>query len=91
MSKLFTNNLNNRITQLCYRHTIITDAQFGFRKGKYTVDAIFVLMSVIQKYIFEQKRLYVVLVVFVVFVDLMTCYGTITHNMLRFKLFKMGV
>ena len=62
------NNLNNRITQLCYRHTIITDAQFGFRKGKYTVDAIFVLMSVIQKYIFEQKRLYVVLVVFVVFV-----------------------
>ena len=37
------------------------------------------------KYIFEKKPFYVV------FVDLMTCYDTITHNMLRFKLFKMGV
>jgi len=34
--------LNNRITQVCYRHTIITDAQFGFRKGKFTVDAIYI-------------------------------------------------
>jgi len=65
LSKPFTTILNNSITQVCYRHTIITDAKFGFRKGKSIVDGIFVLMSVIQKYIFEKKRLCVV------FVDLM--------------------
>jgi len=48
-------------------------------------------MSLIQKYIFEKKRLYVVFVVYVVFVDLMKCYDTNNHNTLWFKLFKMGV
>ena len=48
-------------------------------------------MSLIQKYIFEKKPLYVVFVVYVVFVDLMKCYDTINHNTLWFKLFKMGV
>ena len=85
LSKLFTTILSNRITQVCCRHTTISDAQFGFRKGKSRVDVIFVLMSVIQKYIFEEKRLYVV------FVDIVKCYNTINHNMLWFKLFKMSV
>ena len=61
MSKLFTSILNKRITVLCDKFNIISDAQFGFRKGRSTVDAVFVLMSVIQKFMFENKRLYVVL------------------------------
>jgi len=57
MSKLFTSILNKRITVLCEylkfaKFNIISDAQFGFRKGRSTVDAVFVLMSVIQTFMF---------------------------------------
>ena len=85
MSKLFTSILNKRITVLCDKFNIISDAQFGFRKGRSTVDTVFVLMSVIQKFMFENKRLYVV------FVDLMKCYDTIIRNVLWLKLFKLGI
>ena len=57
MSKLFTSILNKRITVLCEylkfaKFNIISDAQFGFRKGRSTVDVVFVLMSVIQTFMF---------------------------------------
>jgi len=85
MSKRFTSILNKRITVLCDTFNIISDAQFGFRKERLTVDAVFVLMSNIQKFMFENKRLYVV------FVDLMKCYDTINRNVLWLKLFKLGI
>ena len=85
MSKLFTYILNKIITVLCDKSNIIADAQFGFRKGRSTVDAVFVLMSVIQKFMFENKRLYVVCV------DLMKCYDTINRNVLWLKLFRLGI
>ena len=85
MSKLFTSILNKRITVLCDKFNIISDAQFGFRKGRSTVDAVFVLMSVIKKFMLENKRLYIV------FVDLMKCYDTINRNVLWLKLFKLDI
>ena len=41
LSKLFTTILNNRITKFCEDHSVISDAQFGFKKGLSTSDAIF--------------------------------------------------
>ena len=61
-SKLFTTILNKRIETFCNANTIISDAQFGFRKGYSTVDAIFILMSIVQNYLNENKRLYVIYV-----------------------------
>ena len=77
-----TNDVNNdrgitivscfsKLFRFCSQNDVISDAQFGFRKGRSTVDAIYTLMTVIQKYMNNNKRLYVV------FVDLMKCFNTI--------------
>ena len=85
MSKLFTTLLNKRIESFCKANDIISDAQFGFRKRRSTVDAIFVLMSIIQNYLCNNKRLYVV------FVDMKKCFDSIYRNALWLKLFKLGI
>ena len=66
-SKLFTTVLCKRIELFCSQNDVISDAQFEFRKGRSTVDAIYTLLTVIQKYMNNTKLLYVV------FVDLMKC------------------
>ena len=53
MSKLFTDVLNKRIAAFCDLNNSISDAQFGFRKGKSTVDALVELW-----YLNKNKRLY---------------------------------
>ena len=54
--KVFTTILNKRIESFCEANATISDAQFGFRKGCSTVDAIYILISIVQKYINENKR-----------------------------------
>ena len=85
LSKLFTSVLNKRIEKTCNEHNLISDAQFGFRKGRSTVDAIFILMSLVQNYLANNKRLYVI------FVDMMKCFDSIYRNGLYIKLFKSGI
>lgn len=83
-SKLFTSILNSRIEKCCSNHKIISDAQFGFKKEMSTVDAIYILQSIVQKYLNRNDRLYVV------FVDMKRCFDTIYRNGLWYKLFKSG-
>jgi len=45
MSKIFTSLLNNRLLKWADANSIITDAQFRFRPGVSTTDAIFALHS----------------------------------------------
>ena len=52
-SKLFTTVLCKRIELLCSQNDVISDAQFGFRKGRSTVDAIYTLMTVIHIQVYE--------------------------------------
>ena len=85
LSKLFTSVINRRLDSLCKENNIISDVQFGFRKGRSTVDAIFILQTLVQKYLFENKRLYVI------FVDMMKCFDTIYRNGLWLKMFKLGI
>ena len=42
LSKLFTTVLNKRIEKFCTDNNSFSDAQFGFRKGRSTVDPIFI-------------------------------------------------
>lgn len=85
MSKLFTTVINNRIEKFCNEHNTISDAQFGFRKGRSTVDAIFVLMSLVEKYLNKNKRLYVIIV------DMMKCFDSIDRNGLWLKMYNFGI
>jgi len=55
----------------CKQNNIISDAKFGFQKGRSTVDAIFILLSLVHNYLFENKRRYVI------FVDMMKCFDSI--------------
>ncbi len=84
-SKLFTTILNKRIETFCENNNVISDAQFGFRKGKSTVDAIFILHSVIQHYLNNNKRLYIG------FIDLKSCFDSINRNCLWLKIYKCGI
>ncbi|MCG7875528.1 MAG: reverse transcriptase family protein, partial [Candidatus Thiodiazotropha endolucinida] len=85
LSKIFTSVLNNRLEKFCKTNDTISDAQFGFRKGRSTVDAMFALLSTVQNYLCNNKRLYVA------FVDLKKCFDSIYRNALWLKLFKAGV
>ena len=58
MSKLFTSILNKRLLSWSDLNSVVTDAQFGFKPGSGTKDAIFVLHSLISKTLREKKRLY---------------------------------
>jgi len=64
LSKLFTNVINKRISSYCDKYNTVPDAQFGFRKGSSTTDATFALLSLVQHYLNNNKRL------FVAFIDL---------------------
>ncbi|KAL4221122.1 hypothetical protein ACF0H5_019381 [Mactra antiquata] len=85
LSKLFTTVLNNRIVDFCESNNTISDAQFGFRKNRSTVDASYILINLIQQYLNENKRLYCV------FVDLKMAYDCIDRNALWLKLYKSGI
>ena len=62
MGKLFTSVLNAILLQWDNENKIhvITDAQFGFRPGHSTVDAIFILQTLINKYLNKREGGYTV-------------------------------
>ena len=83
--KIFTSVLNNRISLWCEHNSKISDAQFGFRKGRSTIDASFILHSIVNRFLNENKRLYCT------FVDLKQCFDSIYINGLWLKLYNMGL
>ena len=62
-----------------------SDAQFGFRSGRSTTDAVFVLHAVVQKVLNEKRRL------FCAFVDFRKAFDSVYLNGLWFELFKLGI
>ena len=84
-SKIFTGVLDNKIMKWAEDNDILSDAQFGFRKNRSTVDAIFVLYVIMNKMLNKKRRLYCN------FVDLKTAFDYIYRNALRYKLYKIVV
>ena len=85
MSKLFTYILNKRITLLCEEEGLIDYNQIGFRKGFRTSDHIFTLKTLIDKTLYNKKKLYAY------FVDFNKAYDTVWRNGLYFKLLRAGI
>ena len=85
LAKLFTSILNKRLSLWCESNNVISDAQFGFKKGHSTIDAIFVLQSIIQEYLHKGKKSYCT------FVDMRKAFDSIYRNGLWFKLYKCGI
>eukprot|EP00745_Piridium_sociabile_P014687 TRINITY_DN21651_c0_g1_i6.p1 TRINITY_DN21651_c0_g1~~TRINITY_DN21651_c0_g1_i6.p1 ORF type:complete len:655 (+),score=42.51 TRINITY_DN21651_c0_g1_i6:130-2094(+) len=54
ISKLYSAVINNRLNMFSESHECIPEAQAGFRKGYSTIDNIFSLQSMVQKYLTKQ-------------------------------------
>ena len=84
-SKIFTGALSNRLNKWAENNDVLSDSQFGFRKGRSTTDAIFVLNAIIQKILNEKGRL------FCTFIDLNKAFDNVYLNGLWYKLYKLGI
>ena len=67
------------------KYYTVSDAQFGFKEGVSTVDAIYTLHNLIQNMPNNNKRL------FCAFVDLSKAFDSVYNNVLWLKLCKMGI
>ncbi|XP_077996531.1 uncharacterized protein LOC144449832 [Glandiceps talaboti] len=85
-SKIFIGILNRRLTFWADAFTKIDEAQAGFRRGYSTVDNIFILQSIIQKYLTLNKGKF-----YCVFVDFSKAFDTVERQRLWYILLKGGV
>ena len=58
ISKIYSQILLNRLTKWSNLYGKIIDNQFGFKKNKSTIDCIFLLHSIILKFLYSRKKLY---------------------------------
>ena len=61
MSKFYTSILNSRLLTWAETQNILTNAQFGFRSGLGTVDAIFAVNNLVQSSLSARKNFTVAL------------------------------
>ena len=85
LSKLFTNILNIRLNRWSEFSSKFDDFQFGFRAEKSTIDAMFVLQTVVEIFLSKKNALYVS------FIDLRKAFDKTHHEALWFKLHQNGV
>ena len=85
LGKLFTSILTSRVEKWFESNDLLSDAQFGFRRGRSTVDACFILQNLIEHFMQDKKRFPCA------FVDLKKAFDSVYRNALWFKLLKMGL
>ena len=81
LGKLYTSVLNKRLLNWDKNNDIITDAQFGFKPGVGTADAICALQTIISRTLKNKKKLYCC------FVDYKKAFDLI-DNLLMVKTYK---
>ena len=79
--KLFTVIINERLKKWAMQNEIISDAQFGFKADYSTLDAIFILQSLINETINKKKILYAC------FIDLKRAFDSVSW----YKMIKSGL
>ena len=84
IAKLFSTVLNSRLVS--FYEDKFADQQFGFRANHRTTDTIFILKSLITKYLVKEKRK-----IFACFVDLRRAFDTVWHDELSYKLMENGI
>jgi len=83
--KLFTQLLLFRMRIWSHRNNILHEAQAGFRRNYSTIDNIFILTSIIEKYISRPKGK-----VFAFFIDFSAAFDSINRQSLLYKLKSIG-
>ena len=85
LGKIFTRVLNNRLTTWAEDYGIYVEAQNGFRKGRGTVDNLFILQQLIDNYIEKGEKLYAF------FIDFTKAFDYVVRDNLWLKLLNCGV
>ena len=84
--KLFTSLLQKRISDYLESNQILSANQGGFRKGYRTVDHIFILKTIINKYVHKcNKKLYIC------FIDFKKAFDSVWRSALFLKLRGKGI
>ena len=83
--KIFEKIIYSRIYKFLTHHGILTDSQFGFRKGYSTGHAIHHSVEIIKKALDKKEH------VLGIFIDLSKAFDTLDHNMLIKKLDNIGI
>lgn len=84
-SKIIEKTIKNRIINHLDNHKVISENQYGFKKGLSTTDSIYAVTHEIHKILNGGKR------PLVVFLDLAKAFDTISHDLLLSKLRNIGL
>ena len=85
VGKLFCKIVNSRLTKWAEENDLMYEEQAGFTKGKSTIDQVFILQTIIQKYLDKKKgRCYNV------FIDFSKAFDSIPHSHLFYLLCQNG-
>ena len=80
LGKIYSQILLNRLSKWSGKHDKLSHNQFGFQKGKSTVDCIFIFSSIISKVLQAGEKLYCV------FIDYEKAFDRIDRSLLWHKL-----
>ena len=58
MGKLFTRIINDRLSAWAENNGILSETQLGFRRGRGTVDCLYILNGLVQLMLSKGKKLY---------------------------------
>ena len=85
LAKLFNSILNNRLQKFLDTNKTINHCQIGFQPKARTVDHMFILRTLIEKYTNNRSKLYVC------FVDFQKAFDSVLHSALLYKLAKLDI
>ena len=86
ISKIFTGILTSRLQKWAEDKTVIDESQAGFRKTYSTIDNIFSLQAIIQKYICRPRGRF-----YCIFIDFKRAFDSIPHSKLWDSLQRKGI
>ena len=85
LAKLFNSILNNRLQKYLDENKMINPCQIGFQPKARTVDHMFILRTLTEKYTNNKSKLYVC------FVDFQKAFDSVLHSALFFKLTQLDI
>ena len=86
--KAFSSIINERLTKFAETTKMLSECQFGFRQGRSTFDALFVFVSILNRFVLHSSIHNELLVCFI---DLRKAYDTIQWPVLMCKLRRLGL
>ena len=86
LGKLFTKIINKRLNSWADSNNKIFENQAGFRKGKSSIDQIYILQSIVSKYLTKKKGRF-----YSVYVDFAKAFDSVPHLQLFYSLIQEGL